>query len=62
MTVRFTVAGVTSFRCAFDMCLALAVPMTVRTMSILWTVLPMETSRDSVSHFTHSLLFLLGSH
>ena len=38
MTVRFTVAGVTSFRCAFGMCSALAVPMTVRTMSLLWTV------------------------
>ena len=38
MTVRFTMVGVTSFRCAFGMCLALAVPMTVGTMSLLWTV------------------------
>ena len=38
MTVRFTVAGVTSFRCAFGMYLALAVPMTVRTMPLLPTV------------------------
>ena len=34
VTVRFTMAGVTSFRCDFGMCLALAVPMTVRTMTI----------------------------
>ena len=38
MTVRFTMAGVTSFRRGFRMCLALAAPMTVRTMSLLWTV------------------------
>ena len=35
MTVRFTMAGVTSFRCAFDIRLALAVQMTVRTMILL---------------------------
>jgi hypothetical protein len=34
------------------------VPMTVRTMTILWTVLPRETSQDCVSHFD-SLLALL---
>jgi hypothetical protein len=38
MTVRFTMAGVTSFKCPFGMCLALTVPTTVRTMTLLWTV------------------------
>ena len=47
MTVRFTMAGVTSFRCGFYMCLALAAPMTVRTMTILWTVCERETAENA---------------
>jgi hypothetical protein len=38
VTVRFTMTGVTSFRCDFGMCLALAVPTTVRTMPLIRTV------------------------
>jgi hypothetical protein len=34
MTVRFTIAGVTSLRCDFDKRLALPVAMTVRTMTL----------------------------
>ena len=55
MTVRFTMAGVTSFRCAFGMCLALAVPMTVRTMTILWTVCERKLLRMRESFSTYRI-------
>ena len=55
MTVRFTAAGVTSFRCAFDMYLALAVPMTVRTMAFLWTVCKRKMLRMRKSVLTQRL-------
>jgi hypothetical protein len=39
MTVRFSMLGVTSFRCALVMCLALPIRLTVRTMRVLETVI-----------------------
>ena len=51
MTVRFTVAGVTSFRCAFGMRLALTVPMTVRTMTLSRNSRPSGNCGECVSYF-----------
>jgi hypothetical protein len=38
VTVRFTVAGLTSLRCRLAMRCALSALMTVRIMDFLWTV------------------------
>ena len=57
MTVRFTMAGARSFKCAFGMCLALTVPMTVRTMSVLWTVCERKLPRMCELFSTQSLRF-----
>lgn len=43
VTVRFTVAGVSSFRCDLLMCFALPALMTVRIMTVLPTVDQRET-------------------
>jgi hypothetical protein len=52
VTVRFTVAGVTSFRCPLAMRFALPAPMTVRVMPIIRTVSQKRARAMGPSPFT----------